>query len=299
MPRSRRLRSWSETQASLAKYTHATSSRKTRGCGRRQAAQVVVRDPREIEVAAHRHAGPHRQARVHLEQLERVVARVVRELDLREAAIAGRQQQPQPELEHALVVVHEEDGARPEAQRALAQLAPDDARKRVAAAPDVREQGVDALLRARDQLLHDRLEAVLARSPPRGHGAVDVFGQQELLAEEVRELLPRDGLDEVRRPQSESRIEASSVGVTVAGIGTPALVGLPAADPCAQRCTTSASSGNGRSASSRTSSQWRTRGGRSRPARETAPAARRARPRAGPRAASSSRSRDETMRCVR
>ena len=101
-----------------------------RGCGRGLAAEVVVGDPREVEVAAHRDAGPHRQPRVHLEDAERVVARVVRELDLREAAVAGTAKQPQPELEHALVELDEEHGARPEAQRPLAQLAADDARER-------------------------------------------------------------------------------------------------------------------------------------------------------------------------
>ena len=52
------------------------------------AAQVVVGDPRDVEVAAHRDAGPHRHARVDLEQLELVVAVVVRELDVAEAAVA-------------------------------------------------------------------------------------------------------------------------------------------------------------------------------------------------------------------
>ena len=57
-------------------------------------------------------------------------------------------------------------------------------------------------MRVGDDLLDDRLEAALARLAGDRQRLVDALGDQRLLAEGQRELLPLDGLDDHRRPQA-------------------------------------------------------------------------------------------------
>src|SRR5207342_1651713 len=106
----------------------------------RPPAEIVVGDPRDPELRSGRDPGPDRRAGVHLDHLQEPVAVVTDELDVREAAVADRTQEPLAELVHVVVVARGEDRARAEAQRALADLPADDAGERLAVAPDVREE---------------------------------------------------------------------------------------------------------------------------------------------------------------
>ena len=164
--------------------------------------EVVVGDPGDAELRAHRDPGPDRRARVHLDQLQPVVAGVADELDVSEPGVAGCAQEALPDLVHLGIVGGSEDGARAEAQRPLAHLAPDDAGPRLAVAADVGEERPDLLVRVRDELLHDRLEALVLRLLPGRDGLVEVGCDERLLAEGERELLALDGLQQERRAQA-------------------------------------------------------------------------------------------------
>ena len=52
------------------------------------------------------------------------------------------------------------------------------------------------------ELLQDRVEASLARPLPRCDGRVDVTGDERLLAEAEREVLPLERLQQERRTQA-------------------------------------------------------------------------------------------------
>src|SRR5512133_4386318 len=145
------------------------------------AAEVLVGDPGDAELGAHRDPGPDRRARVHLEQLELRVAWVAYELDVREPGAAGCAEEPLSELVNLRVHCGGEDSARPEAKRPLPHLAPDDAGARLAVPGDVGAARPDVLVRVRDELLDDRVEAVLARTLPAGDGRVEIRGDERLL----------------------------------------------------------------------------------------------------------------------
>ena len=118
-----------------------------------------------------------------------VVARIARELDMREARGSRGVEQPEPELEHLGLETALEHGTRAEAKRPLAYLASDHAREGLPVTPDVGEQGVDVLVRVGDELLEDHLEARIVRLPPRRAALVGVVGDDSLVAEAEGVLL--------------------------------------------------------------------------------------------------------------
>ena len=100
------------------------------------AAQVVVRDPRDVEVpfiAMPAHTG---SARVHLEHLERRRRADRARTRRARTPVADGVEQPEPELEHVGLEADLEHRARAEAERALAYLASDHALR--AALPSAR-----------------------------------------------------------------------------------------------------------------------------------------------------------------
>ena len=168
------------------------------------AGQVAVGELGEIERAGHDEPAPDGRARVDLDQLEGAVAQVVRHLDVREARVARRAEQPLALLLDLGDVVDLEDRRRAEVDRALAHLAPDDAPERLARAADVGEERVDAVGRVRDELLDDHVEPVLPGAPPDRYRVVEALGDDRLLPEGGGELLALRRLDE------EGRLEAGS-----------------------------------------------------------------------------------------
>src|SRR5205807_9743802 len=106
----------------------------------RAAGKIIVGDPGKVEAAGHGYPGPDRQARVHLDQLQRAVAGVADELDVRESLVADLAEEPQPLLLDLGLAPRLEDRARPEAQRALADLAAGDVCERLPVTADVGEQ---------------------------------------------------------------------------------------------------------------------------------------------------------------
>ena len=118
------------------------------------------------------------------------------------ALVADVPEQPQPLLLDLRLAPRLEDRARAEAERALADLPPGNARQRLAFPADVGEQREDEIVRLGDQLLDDRVEAVLVRAAPSGDGGVGVERDDRLLAERERELLAFRRLDEERRLQA-------------------------------------------------------------------------------------------------
>ena len=167
--------------------------------GRHSPGQVVIGDPRQVEVARHRDPGPDRRPRVDLDELERPVAGVADELDVREALVADVAEEPESDLLDLGLAARLEDGARPEPQRHLTHLAPGYVRQGLALPADVCEQREDEVVRVRDQLLHDRVEAVLVRAAPDGHGGIGIGSNDRLLAKRACELLAFRRLDEERR----------------------------------------------------------------------------------------------------
>ena len=141
------------------------------------------------------------RSRVHLDHLQLPVAWIADELDVREAEVVDRPEDLQAEVVHLLVVAGGEDGARAEAERALAHLAADDARERPALAAHVGEERVDLLVRVGDELLDDGLEAAILGPLPGGDRFLDGRGRDCFLSERGGELLAFERLHEERRLQ--------------------------------------------------------------------------------------------------
>src|SRR5207247_6496218 len=133
------------------------------------------------------------------EDLEQAVAGIARELDVREPPVRDRTQKPQPKLEDLGLESGLEHGTRSEVERALPDLAADDAGKRFPLAPDVREERVDVLVGVGNELLYDELEAVRLGFAPDVDGLLVARRDDGLLPEGECILLPFDRLQKVRR----------------------------------------------------------------------------------------------------
>src|SRR5918995_3880646 len=98
--------------------------------------EIVVGDAGQIEVPIGGEGRPDGEPRVHLQELELAVARVLRELDMGDPRVADGAEQPQSELEHPRLVVDLEHGARSEAKRPLPDFPPHERDDRLARAAD-------------------------------------------------------------------------------------------------------------------------------------------------------------------
>src|SRR5262249_13867854 len=128
----------------------------------------------------------------------RPVSGVADKLHVREALVADVAEQPQADILDLGLAPRLEDGAGPEPERPLANLAAGHAGERFSAAADVGEQGKDEVVRVRDQLLDDRVEAMLVGTAPGGDRGIGIGRDNGLLAERERELLALRRLDEER-----------------------------------------------------------------------------------------------------
>src|SRR5262245_41469346 len=166
------------------------------------AGEVVVGHTGHIQVPVRGERGPDRKTRVDLEHAELAVARVLGELDVRDARVVGGLEQSQAELEHPRLVVDLEDGARAEPQRPLAHLPTDQRQERLSRAVDVGEKRVDVLVGVGHELLHDHVEASVLRSTHRRHRLVERLGDDRFVAERERVLLALHRLHDEWRPEA-------------------------------------------------------------------------------------------------